>query len=220
MIAAAMLATAGLVAVGATTQAANATTKDLSASYINVMKYETFRLKGTVSTHNARPVWLQYRDGKTGSWKTKTKGMSSVSGNFSFYPSTYKTRYFRYYAPGSGGKASIVGNAKKITVVSQKVTVQVVRQTQCHFGVNATSDVTFVYTFYPARAGRSVNFGSSALDTSDYTDSKGRVSFRFNPGTTNGTYDAAATAEAYEGAASLSSPVAHYSITQCVIIPI
>ncbi|MEV7397403.1 hypothetical protein [Aeromicrobium sp. NPDC092404] len=220
MIVAAMLATAGLVAVGATTQAGSAatTTKDLSASYVNVMKYETFRLKGRVSTFNARPVWLQYRDGKTGSWKTKTKATSSANGNFSFFPSTYKTRYFRYYAPPSGGKKSIIGNAKKITVVSQKVSVQIIRQTQCHFADNPTSDVTFVYTFYPARAGRNVDFASSAVDLSDFTDSRGRVAFRFNPGKTNGTYQAAATAKAYEGAAPLASGVSQYSITQCQII--
>ncbi|KRC64740.1 hypothetical protein ASE12_08140 [Aeromicrobium sp. Root236] len=220
MIVAALVATTGLVAVGLTTEAANATTKDLTVSHSSVMKYETFVVSGTVSTHDARAVWLQYRDGKTGSWKTKTKGASIAGGAFKFFPSTYKTRYFRYYAPGSGGEASIIGNAKKITVVSQKVTVQVIRQTQCHFGSSPTSDVTFVYTFYPARAGRTVDFGSTALDASDYTDAKGRVAFRFNPGTTNGTFDGAATAETFSGAASLASGVAHYSITQCILIPI
>ena len=220
MIVAALVATTGFVAVGLTTEAANATTKDLTVSHSSVMKYETIRVDGRVSTFNDRPVWLQYRDGKTGSWKTKTKGMSSGSGYFTFFPSTYKTRYFRYYAPPSGGKASIKGNAKKLTVVSQKVTVQVVRQTQCHFGINPTSDVTFVYTFYPARAGRTVDFGSTAFDGSDWTDSKGRVAFRFNPGTTNGTFDGAATAQEYNSAVPLASGVAHYSITQCAFIPI
>lgn len=218
MLSAALLATVGLVAVGVTTEAANAaSSKDLKVSYSKVMKSEQFRAYGTMSTHAARTVKLQYRNHDYGPWTTKSTITSDSNGSFQFFPTTTKTRYWRYYAPATGSFAKIVGNSRKISVVSQRVSIEVIRATQCHFA-GPTSDVTVVYDFYPARPGRSVAFASSAVDTSDWEDNNGKVSFRFNPGFTDGTYDAVATAAAYNDAAAFVTPVVHYSITQCVII--
>ena len=220
LLCAAILALTGLVTVGLTTEAANAAdSKDLSVNFNKVMKSEHFFAYGNLSTHVARSVRLQYRNQNSGPWTTATSGTSASDGYFGFEPSTTKTRYWRYYAPATATLDSIKGNSRKITVVAQKIeSITVVRKTQCHFGANPTSDVTVLIDFYPNRVGRQVDFGSSAIDATDYEDSSGKVSFRFNPGTTNGTYDAAATAEGYYGASSISTPTVHYSITQCQLI--
>jgi hypothetical protein len=219
LLCAAILALTGLVAVGLTTEAANAaSSKDLTVSYSQVMRSETFFAYGELSTNAVRTVKLQYRNTSSGPWTTKSSTTSDSDGYFGFSPSTTKTRYWRYYAPASGSLGSIKGNPRKVTVVAQKVSIDVVRKTQCHFGANPTNDVTVTFDFYPNRVGRQVNFGSSAIDTNDYQDSSGKVSFRFNPGTTNGTFDAAATAEGFYGASSFATPVVHYSITSCQLL--
>ncbi len=220
LLCAAILALTGLVAVGLTTEAANAaSSKDLNVTYTKVMKSESFYAYGNMSTHVARTVKLQYRNHDYGPWTTKTTTSSASNGNFGFTLSTTKTRYWRYYAPATDSLASIKGNSRKVTVVAQKIeSISVVRKTQCHFGSGPTSDVTVLVDFYPNRVGRQVNFASSAVDATDYEDSSGKVSFRFNPGTTNGTFDAAATAVGFQGASSISTPLVHYSITQCLII--
>jgi hypothetical protein len=221
LLTATILAATGLVAIGATTEAANASTKDLKASHTHVMKSETFKLSGGMSTHVARAVKLQYRNHSSDAWTTKSTTTSGSGGTFAFFPSTTKTRFWRYYSPATASLASIKGNSLKVSVVSQKVqSITVIRQTQCHLGALPTSDVTVVYDFYPSRVGRLVDFGSSAIDTSDYEDASGKVAFTFNPGTTNGTFDAVATAEALGEVSSLSAKVVHYSITSCVITPI
>ncbi len=121
MLCAAILALTGLVAVGLTTEAANAaSSKDLTVNYTKVMKSETFYAYGNMSTHVARTVKLQYRNHDYGPWTTKTTMTSASNGYFEFSPSTTKTRYWRYYAPATASFASIKGNSRKVTVVAQK----------------------------------------------------------------------------------------------------
>jgi hypothetical protein len=217
----AIAVTIGLIATGFTTEAANAaSTKDLKASHTHVMSHETFTLTGGMSTHVTRTVKLQYRNHSSDAWTTKLSTTSNSNGRFAFFPSSTKTRYWRYYASATDSLASIKGNPLKVSVVSQKVqSITVVRPTQCHFGAGATEDVTIVYDFYPSRPGRAVDFSSSAVDTVGTEDSGGKVAFTFNPGTTNGTFDAVATAEAVGGASELAAKKVHYSITQCLLIP-
>ena len=220
ILGAAILATTGLIAVGVTTQAANAVgSKNLTASYTKVMKSEEFVLRGGLSTPVVRTVKLQYRNQNSGGWTTKLSTSSNASGRFAFFPSSKKTRYWRYYAPATDSLGSIKGNSIKISVVAQKVqSIDVVRHTQCHFGSSATENVTVVYDFYPSRPGRIVGFSSSSIDTSGAEDVSGKVQFTFNPGTTDGTFDAVGTAQAIAGASSLVSKKVHYSITQCQLI--
>jgi hypothetical protein len=221
MLGATILATTGLIAVGVTTEAANASSKDLTATYTHVMKSEHFALYGSMSTHVTRAVKLQYRNHNSGAWTTKYSDTTASNGSFYFDLTTTKTRYWRYYAPATNTLASIKGNSLKVSLVSQKVvSIQVTRKTQCHVGnPSATKDVTFEYRFYPARVGRIVSFGSSHITTQDEEDNTGRVVFKFNPGVaTDGTFGAAATAQGYYGSSSQVSKILHYSITQCPII--
>lgn len=226
MLCAAILATSGLVAAGVTTEAANAaSTKDLQTSYSKVVANEKFWAYGTMATHVVRPVKLQVRTHTDDPWTTKATVNSNSAGSFEFFTSTSKSRYFRYYAPASGGFSKITGYSKRITVVSQKVTsASLVHQNACHFGSSGTgtsNDVTFYAKFYPARPGREVKLLTSTAGTiSDYQDSNGEVAIRFNPGNNNGSYSAVGTAQAsvsYNLAAKNTATLG-YTVTTCFII--
>src|SRR4051794_17231595 len=121
MLAAAILATSGLVAAGVTTEAANAaSSKDLLVAHAHVMKYEKFAAWGTMSTPAVRTVKLQYKTHTGDPWTTKATITSAADGHFSFYPvSTSKSRYWRYYAPATASFSSIKGNSKRVYVVAQ-----------------------------------------------------------------------------------------------------
>ena len=209
MLSVAILATTGLVAVGVTTEAANAASGDLSVQHSHVMKYEKFSAAGTLSTHVARTVKLQYRNDSGDPWTTKASVTSSGSGFFYFTDvSTSRTRYFRYYAPSTDTLPKIVGNSKKITVISQTGSAYISPFEIFYYcpDSNTNQTVYAVATFYPARAGRPVSLTSpNGANISRNMDAKGHVVLPFNIQKTSGTYSVVVTADAWNGAAAKSA---------------
>lgn len=217
LFSAAILAVSGLIAVGATTESANAaSSKDLSVSHTHVMKSEGFSAYGRVSSHTVRTVKLQYRNHNHGAWKTKTTVKSIAGGYFEFYLSTSKTRYYRYYASKSGSSAKIVGHSRKVAVVAQSVKFfAVTPNSQC---ANLShQNVTMMAEFYPARPGREVRFATNTGVVTAYQDGNGVASVNFAPGNTVFSYKAVATAQPADGAGAKSSPTYKYSQSLCSV---
>ncbi|MCW2751767.1 MAG: hypothetical protein JWR83_2877 [Aeromicrobium sp.] len=214
LLIAAIMAVTGLVAVGATTEAANASSKDLVVNHVRVMKNEALDAYGRLGTHLVRRVWLQYRYHTDDAWKTLSATSSDVNGNYNFY-SAYSstTRYYRYYAPASAGHPSITGNAKKISVVAQKVNLFFITpSTQCQ---GSSGSVTAVASFYPARSGRIVTFTSNTGTKFGYEDSMGNVAVTFSPGSAAFSFASVATATPFQGASPKNSSVFTYGIAPC-----
>jgi len=221
MLSAAVLAASGLIAVGVTTEAANAaSSKDLNVNHTQVMKLETFTASGRVSTNDARTVKLQYRNDSDDPWTTKSTKTSNASGYFSFSVTTGRTRYYRYYAPKNGSDLSIKGNSRKVTVVPQTASAYISPSELTYFcaspGVNQT--VYAVAKFSPARPGRDVSFTSpNGTPIEGTQDSKGHVVMPFNITKPAGKYSIAVTAEAYLGASAVSAPTTSIQVNHLSI---
>jgi hypothetical protein len=215
LLCAAILALTGLVAVGLTTETANAaSSKDLNVTYTKVIKNEKFSAYGRLATHNIRTVKLQYRDDVDDAWKTLSTQKSSSLGYFEFSPSTSRTRYFRYYVPAGGGDPKISGNSRKITVVSQKVTFFAVTPSfQCS-NVNQ-ENVTMFAHFYPVRPYRSVHFTTNVGTLQAYQDAKGNAAVTFYPGASVFTFAGKATTDQENSAAAKSSAPFTYRQSYC-----
>jgi len=204
---AAAMAAAGLVVAGAATESASAAvSKDLTTTYSSVIAGEKFSLAGHVQA--SRTVKLQYRSKTTDPWTTKsTPVTSSASGNFAFTNlTTTKTRYYRFYAPATGGYSKILGNSKKITVVSQKVGSYLTPNPIYFYtdGGSVNETVHAVITIYPARE-RSVKFTTpNGANITVYTDSKGHAVAPFNLNKGAGTYSIVPVVQAANGAPAKS----------------
>jgi hypothetical protein len=212
LLSATLLALAGLVAVGATTESAQAAgSKDLSIPYDGkVIKNESIYAEGQLPTSDDRPVKLQYRSSSKGAWKTYKADSSYLGGYFEFQLNTSKTRYWRYYAPKSGALAKIVGNSRKVTVVSQKVqSITVHNARQCR---STPQPITVVVDFYPSRNGRYVTFTYNGDQTQNSEDFDGVSAFTFTPPNdgAGGSFSIKATADALYGAAAISSQTVKY----------
>jgi len=214
LLGAAILSSAALIAVGVTTEAANAaSSRDLNVSYSKVIKYEKFSAFGTLSTHKIRTVKLQYRNHTDDSWTTKSTQQSSLSGNFEFALTTSRSRYYRFYAPPSGGDPAISGYSRKVTVVAQSVTFFAVTPSfQCS---NDAGNITMFAHFYPARPYRSVHFATFGVSRQAYQDGKGNAAVNFYPGTADYSFPAVATTDPANGAPAKSSAPFTYSQSFC-----
>lgn len=213
LVGTALLVAVGLVAVGASTQAAHADDPKELHVYpsTSVMKNESAGVYGGPGTSFPRPVKLQYRTKSSGAWKTRTT-VTTLGSGFELDIPTNKTRYWRFYAPASKGAPKVVGHATKVTVVSQKVQGFVLANgKQCH---TAPSVITVLADFYPSRPGRSVKLtvedGPTLTATEDYD---GVALFSFTPASNGhtGRFSVKATAKAYDGAAALSSTSLTYT---------
>ena len=207
LLTAALLSVAGIVAVGVTSESASANSLVLNASRSSVMKYEHFYLSGKLITPKTRTVKLQYKSGD--SWIDKASKLTVPDGSFEFDTYTGGSRTYRYYAPRSGTSATIIGAAKTISVVSQKVTYFAVSPDyQC---ATYSDDVVMLAQFYPVRRYRQVAFQTNAGTKYGYEDGNGIAKVTFDPGTLPFTYNATATADAYYGAAAKTSSTRTYS---------
>lgn len=214
LLAASILAGTGLVAVGATTESANAAgSLNLNVPYSSVVKLERIDATGTLPTATARPIKLQYRNRTTDPWLTLKVSESASDGAFYFFFNTGRTRYFRYYAPASGGKPSIKGNQRKITVVPQKVQFFAV---SAYCSGNGDNLVTYMADFYPSRPGRAVKFKTALGDRYDDQDGNGVASVVVD---TNSdpipSASSFAVASAHRGIPALTTPTYSYQVTSC-----
>lgn len=220
MLTAALLSVAGLVAIGATTESASASSLSLTASHSTVMKFETFTLSGKLITPKVRTVKLQYKSGDK--WVDKTSKSTNADGSFYFSTYTGVTRIYRYYAPKSGTSATIIGSPKKITLVVQKVTAYISPNPVAYFcaAPNFNGTVNAVVTVTPARGGRGITFTTpnGVLENSANFDGHGHAVVPFNLTKVAGTYKVTVTADAYNGASATSTAtpasitVNHYNI--------
>lgn len=206
LLTAALLSVVGLVAVGATTQSASANSLVMTSTYSSVMKYENFTLSGKVLTPKVRTIKLQYKSGTK--WVDKMSKTTFGDGSFYFNTFTGATRYYRYYAPKSGTSAAIVGNTKKITLVTQKVTAYHTPNPVTYYCDDTTFNgtVNAVVTVTPARAGRVVRFATpNGVTRTGETDAHGHVVVPFTLTKSIGIYKTAVTADAYNGASAQST---------------
>jgi hypothetical protein len=203
---------AAVVAVGATTESASAAgSKDLFFSQSNAMANETIEVEGVLSTPLVRTVRLQYRTGTSGSWTTRLTTKSAADGSFFFAVKNTKTRYWRYSVPAGGGKPAVVGNAKRLAVVPQKVEYFGATY-DCDF--NGNNIVTAWADFYPAREDRQVSFQTPEGVKFDAQDSRGIA--RVTIVTTDvGGQPLQATSIAYDGAAAKSSLSTMVDLPHC-----
>ena len=209
LLSAAILAATGLIAVGVTTQTANAASlNDLNVTYSKVMTLEKFQAYGTVSSHTARVVKLQYRNKTTDPWTTKSTKTSSGSGSFSFDVATGKTRYYRFYAPKSGSFPKISGNSRKVTVVAQTATAYVTPNPVYYYFCETHADTTLdaVVSLYPSRLGRNVSFTTpNGVSRNGTSDGSGHVNIPFNINKTSGDYYITVTAQSFNNSAAKSA---------------
>jgi hypothetical protein len=210
-----LLAVTGLIAVGATTQSANAAgSKSLSIAHTLVVKGEQTSVFGTVTSGDARTVKLQYRNQDSGSWTTKTTTTSQGDGDFELPISTSRTRYWRYYAPSGAGHSAIYGNSLKVKVVEQKVQLFVVSfDNPC---INLTNDVTVVADFYPARQGRNVAFATNKGLKSDEQDENGVAVIHYDASGGVANFDMKAAAVEYHGIPVKTTVAKPYNLVFCV----
>lgn len=214
LLAASILAGTGLVAIGATSQSANAAgSLNLNVAYTSVIKLEVITATGTLPTANARPIKLQYRNKTSDPWQTLKVSESVSDGYFYFTFTTGKTRYFRYYAPAFGGQPSIKGNSRKLTVVAQKIQFFAV---SAYCDGNGHNLVTMMADFYPARPGRAVRFTTPLGERYSGQDSNGIASVVVNtgPDVIIGA-SSVATAVLQKGAPAFSSAPFNYQASHC-----
>ena len=206
MLTAALLSVVGLVAVGATTQSASASSLVLTTPYSSVMKFENFTLSGKLITPKVRTVKLQYKSGDK--WVDKASKSTFSDGSFYFTTLTGATRYYRYYAPKSGSSPTIIGSSKKITLVAQKVTAYIAPNPVTYYceAVNFNDTINAVITVTPARPNRSVRFTTpNGVLRTGQTDAHGHVVVPFNLTKTTGIYKTTVTADAYNNASAQST---------------
>lgn len=223
MLTAAVLAASGLVAVGLTTESAQAAgSKNLTVQYSKVIKDEVFSITGTLTTPVQRQVKLQYRYKSKGAWSTAKSTTSNSGGFFSFSTKTTKSRYYRFYAPASNGNAKITGNAKKVSVVKQSVTYyQIHNRTQCQFIGDSSSfdDFTVVAQFSPARPGRVVKLTTTKYGNfSGYQDGEGIEVFTVHPGNVRQSADFTVITTSANGAPAKYAGTKTTKLTDCKII--
>lgn len=212
LLCAAIMSVSALVAVGAATQSAQAAGPlDIYFEYPNALVKEEIDASGTLPTPKERTVRLQYRTGTSGAWTTKLTTKSASNGYFFFSTTDTKTHYWRYTVPAGGGLPAIVGNAKRLPVVTQKVE---------YFAVtfdcdnNGNNIVTAWADFYPARQNRAVVFTTPEGDRTDYQDSRGIA--RVNVVTSDqGQQSLKARAMAYNGAAEIVTPTKTVDLPHC-----
>lgn len=211
LLSAAMLVITGLVIAGTTTSASAAGSKDLSFLYgAKFIKNEVTYAEGRLSTPDERPVWLQYKSGKTWKTKTKTSTWSGSDGYFEVHISTTKSRYWRFVAPAHNGLKKIVGNARKVTIVKQKVQSIIIHNAkQCRA---FPSEITVIVDFYPSRVGRPVTFAFNGNSIQGNEDLDGKAKLEFTPPNdgAGGTFSLKATADAIYGMAAISSKTVKY----------
>jgi hypothetical protein len=214
---AALLSVVGIDSV--TSESASANSLVLTASHSSVMKYEHFTLSGKLLMPKIRTVKLQYKSGDT--WIDKASMLTVPDGSFEFDTFTGGSRTYRYYAPRSGTSATIIGAAKTISVVSQKVTAYLTPNPLSYScadpGVDET--VNAVVTVSPIRAGREISFISpnGALATGE-TDGHGHVVIPFNLTKAAGIYSVTVTAGTYNGASAASAAPASVEVKHLVIV--
>lgn len=224
LLSATLLTAATLAAVGATTGTAHAAgSTNLTVQYGGkVLKNEQFDVSGQLTRALERQVKLQYRSGD--SWKTKATTTSNAdSGSFFFSNvTTSKTRTYRYYAPATEGAKKVVGTARKVSVVSQKVTKFAVSDaSQCRyvFDDSAFAPMTIFAQFYPARPGRGVTVVTEKYGTlNGFQDRAGIEAFTISPGTTKQSSTFQARTVAANGAAAKYSSTLTSNLTSCQLI--
>ena len=206
------MSAAALVAVGATTQSANAAGPlDVYFDYPNAVVGEQIHVAGRIPTPKIRTVKLQYRTGTSGAWTTKLMTKSDALGYFDFSTKDTKTHYWRYTVPAGGGLPAIVGIAKRLPVVTQKVE---------YFGVtydcdnNGNNIVTAWADYFPARAGRVVSFVTPEGTQTDNQDSRGIARVTVTT-TDTGQRSLQATALAFKGMAAKSTPAVSVDLPHC-----